>query len=448
MRELPKTYNPREVEEPLYRWWEESGFFRAEIDWDKEPFVISMPPPNVTGELHMGHAMFVTLEDIMTRYHRMTGKVALWLPGTDHAGIATQLQVERDLKRLTRKDALGGGPRGLSRTALGVEGSLRWLHHQAAAPPRRLLRLEPRALHPGRGAERGGAGGLRAAVRQGTDLPRRLPGQLVAQPADRCERPGGGIQHRAWLPLLLQVSASRSRRSISPSPPRARKRSWATPPSRCTRKTSATRHFIGRTVIVPILGREIPVIADEYVEPRLWHGRAQDYPRPRPQRLRHWPAAQPAHPQHHEPRCHAQRGGRPLRRPEPLGGAGAPLGGHGGGGPRHQRPAPHAQRPALAARRRDRGAHDLDPMVRAHGSRWPRRRWRPCAAGASASCRSASRRSTSTGWKTSTTGASAASSGGATASPSGTSTATRRSGSPRTTRQKRWKRRASGTGPT
>ena len=79
MDTLPKAYDPREVEEKLYKWWEESGFFEAKIDETKEPFVIAMPPPNVTGELHMGHAMFVTLEDIMARYQRMAGKVALWL---------------------------------------------------------------------------------------------------------------------------------------------------------------------------------------------------------------------------------------------------------------------------------------------------------------------------------------------------------------------------------
>ncbi len=103
IKELAKTYDHHAVEEKLYQWWEESGFFRAQIDWEKSPFVISMPPPNVTGELHMGHAMFATLEDIMTRYHRMTGKPALWLPGTDHAGIATQLQVEKHLMKIEGK---------------------------------------------------------------------------------------------------------------------------------------------------------------------------------------------------------------------------------------------------------------------------------------------------------------------------------------------------------
>ncbi|XP_073022346.1 valine--tRNA ligase, chloroplastic/mitochondrial 2 isoform X1 [Primulina eburnea] len=83
-------------EERIYKWWESQGYFKP-IERGGEPFVVSMPPPNVTGSLHMGHAMFVTLEDIMVRYQRMKGRTALWLPGTDHAGIATQLVVERML---------------------------------------------------------------------------------------------------------------------------------------------------------------------------------------------------------------------------------------------------------------------------------------------------------------------------------------------------------------
>ncbi|XP_061363865.1 valine--tRNA ligase, chloroplastic/mitochondrial 2 [Gastrolobium bilobum] len=85
------------AEERIYNWWESQGYFKPNFDRGSDPFVISMPPPNVTGSLHMGHAMFVTLEDIMVRYNRMKGRPALWLPGTDHAGIATQLVVERML---------------------------------------------------------------------------------------------------------------------------------------------------------------------------------------------------------------------------------------------------------------------------------------------------------------------------------------------------------------
>lgn len=84
-------------EERIYNWWESQGYFKPNFDRGSDPFVVPMPPPNVTGSLHMGHAMFVTLEDIMVRYHRMKGNPTLWLPGTDHAGIATQLVVERML---------------------------------------------------------------------------------------------------------------------------------------------------------------------------------------------------------------------------------------------------------------------------------------------------------------------------------------------------------------
>ena len=86
-------YVPAEVEERLYEWWEQSGYFKPATNDDKQCFVISMPPPNVTGKLHMGHAMFVALEDIMTRFHRMRGEPTLWLPGTDHAGTSASFTV-------------------------------------------------------------------------------------------------------------------------------------------------------------------------------------------------------------------------------------------------------------------------------------------------------------------------------------------------------------------
>lgn len=96
-KELPKNFNPGESEEKLYAWWEREGYFKPDKNADGKPFVMSMPPPNVTGKLHMGHAMFVTLQDIMARFHRMRGRPTLWLPGTDHAGIATQMVVEKML---------------------------------------------------------------------------------------------------------------------------------------------------------------------------------------------------------------------------------------------------------------------------------------------------------------------------------------------------------------
>src|SRR5512144_623846 len=104
---LPKTYDFHTVEQRLYAWWDSQGYFRPKVDPSQRPFVISMPPPNVTGELHLGHAMFVAMEDLMTRYHRMRGIPTLWVPGSDHAGIATQLMVERHLlktEEVTREE--------------------------------------------------------------------------------------------------------------------------------------------------------------------------------------------------------------------------------------------------------------------------------------------------------------------------------------------------------
>ena len=104
---LSKTYNPKDVEDRLYQVWVEKGYFTPEIDENKKPFTIVIPPPNVTGQLHMGHALDETLQDILIRYKRMAGFATLWVPGTDHAGIATQIKVEVYLRKeegLTRYD--------------------------------------------------------------------------------------------------------------------------------------------------------------------------------------------------------------------------------------------------------------------------------------------------------------------------------------------------------
>ena len=99
MSELPKTYDPKAVEDKLYSFWNDSGFFHAEVNPKKKPYTIVIPPPNVTGQLHMGHAFDETLQDILIRTKRMQGYEALWMPGTDHAGIATQIKVEENLRK-------------------------------------------------------------------------------------------------------------------------------------------------------------------------------------------------------------------------------------------------------------------------------------------------------------------------------------------------------------
>ncbi|MBQ5885481.1 MAG: valine--tRNA ligase, partial [Clostridia bacterium] len=92
-RELAKTYDPQSVEDRLYKFWVDGGFFHAEIDPEKEPYTIVIPPPNITGQLHMGHALDNTLQDILIRFRRMQGRATLWLPGTDHASIATEAKI-------------------------------------------------------------------------------------------------------------------------------------------------------------------------------------------------------------------------------------------------------------------------------------------------------------------------------------------------------------------
>jgi valyl-tRNA synthetase len=108
MSEIPKAYEPGRIENKWYDFWLKQGYFTPKIDHDKKPFVIVMPLPNVTGDLHVGHALFVTLQDMMARWHRMMGEPTLWLPGTDHAGIATQVVIERQLaKQGKTKEEIG-----------------------------------------------------------------------------------------------------------------------------------------------------------------------------------------------------------------------------------------------------------------------------------------------------------------------------------------------------
>ena len=114
MKELEKTYNPAEIEDRLYDKWLKGKYFHAEVNRSKKPFTIVMPPPNITGQLHMGHALDNTMQDILIRYKRMQGYEALWQPGTDHAAIATEVKVINKLKE-----------EGISKADLGREGFLK-----------------------------------------------------------------------------------------------------------------------------------------------------------------------------------------------------------------------------------------------------------------------------------------------------------------------------------
>jgi hypothetical protein len=196
---LPKTYDFKITEQSLYDWWEKNGYFAPSNDPQKpgfdpsqKTFVIAIPPANVTGELHLGHAMFVSMEDLMIRYHRMKGDSTLWVPGTDHAGIATQLQVEKALAQEgLHRDQLGRDE-FLKRTWAWKE-KIRWHYHPPNPPPGRLMRLEPRTVYTRSWPFLLGAGGLRATVRKRSDLPRPAHDQLVARAAHGGFGSGSGI---------------------------------------------------------------------------------------------------------------------------------------------------------------------------------------------------------------------------------------------------------------
>lgn len=275
---LPKTYDFKTTEERIYEWWQTNGYFKPCNDPNKpgfnpniEPFVISIPPPNVTGELHLGHALFVAMEDLMIRYHRMKGIPTLWVPGTDHAGIATQLQVEKMLAR-----------EGLSREALGREEFLKrtweWKHKYGGIITSQIRRLgascdwerERFTMDEGlskavreafvRLFEKGliyrgprlinWSPGLKTAVSDLEVEYSEEPGTLYFFKYMLQPDPEAGISAGEYLPVATtrpETILGDTAVAVHPEDPRYQK-------------------YIGRQVIVPILGRAIPVIGDEYVD--------------------------------------------------------------------------------------------------------------------------------------------------------------------------------------
>ena len=278
--ELSKAYDFKSTEPRIYAMWEAGGYFRPWNDPNKpgfdpsvKPFVISIPPPNVTGELHLGHAMFVAMEDMMIRYHRMKGIPTLWVPGTDHAGIATQLQVEKALEK-----------EGLTREQVGREEFLRrtwaWKEKFGGIITNQIRRLgascdwsrERFTLDEGlsravreafvRLYEKGliyhgprlinWSPGLKTAV---SDLEVEYSEEdvtlyyfkyMLAYRDGQLPIPTGGDEYIPVATIRPETILGDTAVAVHPEDERYKK-------------------YIGRKVIVPVLGREIPVIADEAV---------------------------------------------------------------------------------------------------------------------------------------------------------------------------------------
>lgn len=276
--QLPKTYDFKAHEEQIYQWWEESGFFKPSNDPNKpgfdpniEPFVIVIPPPNVTGELHLGHPLFVSMEDVMIRYHRMKGVPTLWVPGTDHAGIATQLQVEKML-----------AAQGIKRKDIGREAFLEhmwaWKEKYGGIITKQIRRIgascdwdrERFTLDEG----------LSKAVREafvrlyekgliyrGVRMINWSPGLMTAISDLEVEY----SQEMGTLYYFKYMLADGSGRYIPVA---------TTRPETILGDTAVAVHpdderyqeFVGTKVLVPIINREVPVVADAYVEKEFGTG--------------------------------------------------------------------------------------------------------------------------------------------------------------------------------
>ena len=160
---MEKSYDPKQVESRWYQFWLERGYFTADLASKSLPYCIVMPPPNITGSLHMGHALNSTIQDILIRWRRMQGRDALWIAGTDHAGIATQNIVEKQLVQEGVKPRIPWQG-SLCAARVGMEGPVREHHHRATETAGCFLRLEPAAIHHGRGPLARSPRGVRQSV--------------------------------------------------------------------------------------------------------------------------------------------------------------------------------------------------------------------------------------------------------------------------------------------
>jgi valyl-tRNA synthetase len=279
---LPPQYNPQENEDPLYRWWEEQGYFRADPHGTREPYVIVIPPPNVTAVLHMGHGLNNTVQDAFVRFRRMQGREALWMPGTDHAGIATQNVVERIVARegRTRFD-LGreafvqrvwefvdetGGKILTQLRAIGC--SLDWSRTRFTLDPELsvavrevFVRLHEKGL-----------------VYRGHRIINWCPRCLTALSDEEAEP--AETQGRLWhlrYPLAEGVDAPGLPRLSDGRPYLV---VATTRPETMLGDTGVAVHpgderyapLVGREIDLPLAGRRIPIVADDYVDPEFGSG--------------------------------------------------------------------------------------------------------------------------------------------------------------------------------
>ncbi|NLN16462.1 MAG: valine--tRNA ligase [Firmicutes bacterium] len=270
LRQLPSVYDPHEVEGNIYAFWEKGGFFHGDVSAPGEVFTVVIPPPNVTGELHMGHALNNTLQDILVRWRRMQGYVTSWIPGTDHAGIATQIKVEADLRK-----------EGLTRHDLGREEFLKrvweWKEKYGGRIIHQLRRLgascdwERERFTLDEGCSR--------AVREVfVDLYNKgliYQGDYITNWCCECNTALSDIEveHNDVEGKLYHIKY-----------PMVEGDGWivvaTTRPETMLGDTAVAvnpdderyRHLVGEQVILPLMDRPIPIIADDFVDPEFGTG--------------------------------------------------------------------------------------------------------------------------------------------------------------------------------
>lgn len=267
---LPTVYDAKETEESIYKFWEQGGFFKADAQSKKPAYSIVIPPPNVTGVLHMGHALDETLQDILIRYHRMAGYEALWMPGTDHAGIATQNVVEKKLRE-----------KGLSRYDLGrekfLEETWKWANEHKSAILDQCKRL---GASFDRTRERftfdeGCSEAVKEVFVRLYEKGLIYKGKYIVNWCPRCNSAISDVeteyateQGHMWeisYPLKGESGAI----IVATTRPETIFGDVAIAVHPSDYKYS---ELIGKTVVIPLSGREIPIIADEYVDKNFGTG--------------------------------------------------------------------------------------------------------------------------------------------------------------------------------
>ena len=263
-KNLPKTYNPKDFEDRLYDFWSEKGYFRAEVNRNKKPYTIMMPPPNVTGELHMGHALNNTIQDILIRWKRMQGYEALWQPGTDHASISTEARVVEKIK------GEGKSKEELGREAF-IEEAWEWTRKYGGRINNQLKKLgvscdwsrEKFTLDEG----------LSNAVKEvfirlyEKDLIYRGDRIINWCPNCRTAISDAEVEHEESMGYIWHIrypiKDEDNYVTIATTRPETILGDLAIA---VNPKDSRYTDLIGKTAILPLLNRELPIIADEYVD--------------------------------------------------------------------------------------------------------------------------------------------------------------------------------------